>query len=120
MRIEAGVGPLVQRIRDDQAQVGYSVVGRAGGRVMPFVIHNIHMEEMRKRGFSDLGSKLVVMVSQWFGLKTTATVSWFEPQNQGRRFGDLSLKITVAISWFVPQNQVEGGLLVCASKPIIR
>jgi hypothetical protein len=46
---------------------------------MPFVIHNIHMEEMRKRGFSDLGSKLVVMVSQWFGLKTTATVSWFEP-----------------------------------------
>jgi hypothetical protein len=27
MRIEAGVGDLVRRIGDDQAQVGYSVAG---------------------------------------------------------------------------------------------
>jgi hypothetical protein len=57
-----------------------------------------------KRGFSGLASKPVVTVCQWLGLKTTATVSWFGPQNQGRRFGDLGLKIT-AIIWFGPQNQ---------------
>jgi hypothetical protein len=32
MRIEVGVGDLVRRIIDDQAQVGYSVAGRSGGR----------------------------------------------------------------------------------------
>jgi hypothetical protein len=31
MRIEAGVGDLVQRIGDDHAQVRYSVAGRSGG-----------------------------------------------------------------------------------------
>jgi hypothetical protein len=51
-----------------------------------------------------------------FSLKTTAMISWFGPQNQGRQFGNLGLKITV--SWFGPQNQVGGGLLVCASKPM--
>jgi hypothetical protein len=45
------------------------------------------------------------MVCQWFDLKTTMTVSWFGPQNQGRRFGDLG-----------PQNHRD-GFLVCASKP---
>jgi hypothetical protein len=34
------------------------------------------------------------MVCQWFSLKTTTTVSWFVPQNQGQRFGDLGIKIT--------------------------
>jgi hypothetical protein len=49
------------------------------------------------------------MVSQWFGFKTTARVSWFGPQNQGQRFGglaskallrfvDLGLKMIVAVS----------------------
>jgi hypothetical protein len=37
-----------------------------------------------KRGFPGLASKLVVMVCQWFGLKTTVMISWFGPQNQGR------------------------------------
>jgi hypothetical protein len=60
----------------------------------------------------------VVTVCQWFGLKTIAMVSWFETQNQGRRFGDLGLKITMTISWFGSQNQVGEGLLVCASKPM--
>jgi hypothetical protein len=27
-------------------------------------------------------------------------ISWFDPQNQGRRFDDLGLKITVTVSWF--------------------
>jgi hypothetical protein len=51
MRIEAGVGDLVQRIRDDQAQVGYSVAGQSGGRVMPSAIYIIHMEETRSTCF---------------------------------------------------------------------
>jgi hypothetical protein len=51
MRIEAGVGDLVQRIRDDQAQVRYSVVGRSGGQVTPCAIHIVHLEEMRSTSF---------------------------------------------------------------------
>jgi hypothetical protein len=58
------------------------------------------------------------MICQWFGLKTTATVSWFEPQNQSRWSGDLDLKITTTVSWFVPQNQLGEGLSVSASKPM--
>jgi hypothetical protein len=50
-RIEAGVGDLVRRIRDDQAQVEYSVVGRSGGRVMQCAIRIIHIEETRSVGF---------------------------------------------------------------------
>jgi hypothetical protein len=69
-----------------------------------------------KHWFSGLASKPVATVYQWFGLKTTAMLSWFGPQNQGLRFDDLGLKITAMVSWFGPQNQVEGGLLVCASK----
>jgi hypothetical protein len=66
--------------------------------------------------FSGLASKSMAMVCQLFGLKTTMMVSWFGPQNQGRRFGDSGLKITATVSWFAPQNHVGGGLLVCASK----
>jgi hypothetical protein len=66
-----------------------------------------------KRGFSGLASKPVVTVCQCFGLKTTMTVSWFAPQNQGRWFDDLGLKITETGSWFGPQNQVGGDLSVC-------
>jgi hypothetical protein len=50
-RIEAGVGDLVRRIGDDQAQVGYSVFGRSGGRVTPCAIRIVHMEETRSVGF---------------------------------------------------------------------
>jgi hypothetical protein len=56
--------------------------------------------------FPSLASKRVGIVCQWFDLKTTATISWFGTQNQGRRFGDLGLKITATISWFWPQNHV--------------
>jgi hypothetical protein len=45
------IGDLVQRIRDDQAQVGYSMAGRSGGRMMPCAIHIVHMEETRSVGF---------------------------------------------------------------------
>jgi hypothetical protein len=51
MMIEVGVGDLVRRIGDDQVQVGYSVVGRSGGRVTPYAIHIIHVEETRSTCF---------------------------------------------------------------------
>jgi hypothetical protein len=60
------------------------------------------------------------MIYQWFGLKTIVTISWFGPQNQGRRFDNLGLKIITPVSWFEPQNQVGGGLLVYASKSMSR
>jgi hypothetical protein len=71
-----------------------------------------------KHKFSSLASKLVVMICQWFGIKTTVMISWFGPRNQDRRYGDLGLKITTMVSWLGPQNQVEGGLSVCTSKPM--
>jgi hypothetical protein len=46
----------------------------------------------KKHGFPDLASKSVAVVYQWFSLKTTMTVFWFGPQNQGRWFGVLGLK----------------------------
>jgi hypothetical protein len=60
----------------------------------------------KNHGFFGLASKPVAMVCLWFGLKTTAKVSWFGPQNQGRWFGDLGLKITTMVSLFGPQNQL--------------
>jgi hypothetical protein len=63
-----GVGDLVRRTGDGQAQVGYSVVGRLRGQVTLCVVCTMH-EETRSAGF------LV------------------EPQNQNRRFvGGLALK----------------------------
>jgi hypothetical protein len=61
VRIEAGVGDLVQRTGDSQAQVGYSVAGRLRGQVTLCVVCTVH-KEMTRAGF------LV------------------QPQNQGRRF----------------------------------
>jgi hypothetical protein len=44
MRIKAEVGDLVQRTRDSQAQVGYSVVRRSRGRVTLCVVCTVHKE----------------------------------------------------------------------------
>jgi hypothetical protein len=49
-RIVTGVGDLVQRIRDSQAQVGYSVVGRSRGLVTLCAVYTVH-KEMRSAGF---------------------------------------------------------------------
>jgi hypothetical protein len=43
-RIEAGVGDLVQRIEDGQAQVGYSVARRSRGRMTLCVICTVYKE----------------------------------------------------------------------------
>jgi hypothetical protein len=58
----------VQRTGDGQAQVGYLVARRLGGRATSCVVCTVHME--------------------------TRSVSFLvEPQNQGRRFFSLCLKI---------------------------
>jgi hypothetical protein len=80
------------------------MIGRSGDAVCD--PHHTRGED-EERKFSGLASKLVTMVCQLFGIKTTVIVSWFGPQNQGRRFGDLSFKITVTVSWFVPQNHSQ-------------
>jgi hypothetical protein len=61
VKIMAGVGDLVQRTGDEQAQVGYSVAGRSGGRVMLCAVCTVH-KETRSADF----------------------LIW--PQNKGRRF----------------------------------
>jgi hypothetical protein len=63
----AGVGDLVQRTRDDQTQVGYSVVERLRGRVTPCAICTVHIE-------------------------TKSADFLVDAQNQGRRFSGLDLK----------------------------
>jgi hypothetical protein len=85
MRIMAGVGDPVQRMGDGQTQVGYSVVERSGGRVMPCAVYTVH-EETRSAGF------LVEPQNQG------RRVSWFGPQNQQLWFADLAHKITTAVS----------------------
>jgi hypothetical protein len=84
--------------------LGGRTIGRLGDTVCD--LHRTHGGD-KKSEFSGLASKLVAMVCQWFGFKTIATISWFGPQKQDRRFGDLGLKITVMVSWFGPQNQGE-------------
>jgi hypothetical protein len=48
-----------------------------------------------------------------FGLKTGGDgFFWFGPQNRQLCFGDLGLKITATVSWFVPQNQAGFDLSI--------
>jgi hypothetical protein len=44
MKIEVGVGDLVQMTEDGQAQVGYSVIGRSRGRVTLCAVCTVHKE----------------------------------------------------------------------------
>jgi hypothetical protein len=66
----------------------------------------------------------VATVYLWFSLKTTTTVSWFVPQNQGQRFIDLSLKIIMVhlfsgfVRWkesalFLPELLIGFDLYLC-------
>jgi hypothetical protein len=50
MRIKAGVGDLVQRTGNGQAQVGYSVAKRSRGRVMLCAVCTMH-KDTRSTGF---------------------------------------------------------------------
>jgi hypothetical protein len=89
MRIVAGVGDLVQRTRDGQAQVRYSIVGRSGGQVMSCAVCTMH-KETNSMGF--------LIEPQNQGRR----VSQFEPQNCQLWFSDLGLKITTTISLVGP------------------
>jgi hypothetical protein len=62
--------------------------------------------------FSSLAPKSVATVSPSLASKLVARVSRFGPQNSQQRFGDLGLKITATVSWFEPQNQVGDSLSV--------
>jgi hypothetical protein len=79
-RIDAGVEDLVQRIRDGQAQVGYSVArpSRAQGD--------------EEHGFLGSTSKLRSVVSPGLTSKLVATVLVVCPQNHSLGFFGLTLK----------------------------
>jgi hypothetical protein len=75
------------------AQVGYLVAGRSRGRVTPCAVCTWHVEtrstgflvEPQNQGgggFLGLGLKTGSSGLAIWGLKITATVSWFGPQNQ--------------------------------------
>jgi hypothetical protein len=44
MRIVVGVGDLLQRTDDSQAQIGYSIDGRTGGGITPCAVYTVHEE----------------------------------------------------------------------------
>jgi hypothetical protein len=50
MRIETGVGDLVQRTGDGQAQVGYPVAEQSRGRMMLCAVYTVQ-KEMRSASF---------------------------------------------------------------------
>jgi hypothetical protein len=98
-RIEAGVGDLVQRTGEAQAQVGYLVVGRSRSRVTLHAVCTMH-NEMRSASF------LVWPQNQG------RRVSRFGTPNRQLRFGNLAHKTTMTVSCYVPQNRVAYGLSV--------
>jgi hypothetical protein len=46
MKIEVGVGDLVQRTEDGQAQIRYLMVGQSRGRMTMCVVYIVHKETM--------------------------------------------------------------------------
>jgi hypothetical protein len=98
-RIMVGVGDLVQRTRDGQAQVRYLVAGWLRGQVTLCVVYTVHKE-------TSSASFLIEPQNQG------RRVSRFGPQNWQLQFGDLAHKITASVSWFGPQNQVGYSLSV--------
>jgi hypothetical protein len=65
---------------DTSRVLGDRTIGRPGDAVCD--PHRIHGGDEKHR-FPILASKMVVIVCQWFDLKTTATISWSGPQNKG-------------------------------------
>jgi hypothetical protein len=54
------------------------------------------------------------MISLGLASKLVPRVFLFGPQNRHLRFDDLGLKITAIVSWFEPQNQAGYDLSVVA------
>jgi hypothetical protein len=90
-RIVARGGDLVQRIRDGQAQVRYSMVERSSGWVTLCAVCTMH-KETRSAGFlvwpQNQGRQFVIRLVK----KLLGQVFWFRLQNQQVRFGDLAFK----------------------------
>jgi hypothetical protein len=59
-----------------------------------------------------LALKPAATVSDSLASKPAVTVFQFGRQNRQLWFDDLGLKITAAVSWFVPQNQVSFDLSI--------
>jgi hypothetical protein len=62
--------------------------------------------------FSGLTSKSVTTFYCFASKPRWWRVFWFAPQNWQIPFGDLGLKITATVSWFMPQNQAVYGLSI--------
>jgi hypothetical protein len=81
----------VQRIRDGQAQVRYSMVERSSGWVTLCAVCTMH-KETRSAGFlvwpQNQGRQFVIRLVK----KLLGQVFWFRLQNQQVRFGDLDFK----------------------------
>ena len=86
------------------------MAGRSGSR-MSCAIRIVHVEETRSAGFPVWSQNRW----RWFGglgLKTTTTVSWFGPLNQGeRRFVGLCLKTDGWMKTVRGHASTSGGLL---------
>jgi hypothetical protein len=109
MRILAGVGDLVQRTGDGHT-------GRVlGGRVIERSGNTVHME-MRSAGFLIEPQNQGRQFSPVWPQNRWRWILRFGPQNWQLRFGDLGLKITAAVSWFEPQNQADFDLSVVPPK----
>jgi hypothetical protein len=111
MKIMAGLGDLVQRTGDGQAQVGYSLAGRSRGQVTLCMVCNVH-KEMSSVGFLVWPQNHGLRFVSGLASKPLGWVSQFMPQNRLLRFDNLGLKIIVTVSWFEPQNQARYGLSV--------
>jgi hypothetical protein len=84
MRVVAGVRDLVQRTGDDRTGrvLGGRTIDRSGDAVCG--VHRARGDEERR--FLGCASKPRSTVCQWFGLKTTVTVSPVWPQNWWQQF----------------------------------
>jgi hypothetical protein len=72
----------------------------------------VEHENQGSRFVSGLASKPLKQFFPVWHQNRWRRVSWFGPENRQLWFGDLGLKITAAVSWFEPQNQVGFGLSV--------
>jgi hypothetical protein len=114
-RIVIGVGDLVQRTDDGQAQVGYLVIGRSGNTVCG--LHCAHRDE--ERGFLGWVLKPRSTIYQWFDLKTTRTVCQrFGIKTTVMVFSDLTSKPVVMVFFGLASKSVSTVSPVLASKPM--
>jgi hypothetical protein len=90
------------------AQVGYSVIGRSGGRVTPCAVCIVHVETMSANFLVEPQTQCRRFVS---GLtsKSLGRFSPVWPQNRWRRFLWFSIKTGDNSFLIEPQNQGDGG-----------